>query len=512
MTASMDDPLAATPEDEGALFDDKLREECAVAGVFGAPRAAAHVALGLHAMQHRGQESCGIISFGVGADPENSDKLTEARFWLERRPGLVGDGLLDIGVARRLPGDAAIGHVRYSTQGRKGEARNIQPLYADLRAGGVAIAHNGNITNARALREECRREGAIFQSTSDTEVVLHLMAQSDQAKTVDRMLEALRRLHGGYAFVALTNKKLMGARDPLGIRPLALGYLDGAPVLASESCALAMIGARFERDIRPGELIVIDADGVISHEIAPARAPRTCAFEYIYFARPDSVIDGVSVYEARLALGRQLADEHPVEADVVAPVPDSGMSAALGYSEQSGIPFALGIIRSHYSGRTFTQPSQEMRARGVRMKHLANAAAVRGKRVVLVDDSIVRGNTSKQIVAMIREAGAREVHFCSASPPIRYPDFYGIDMPDKDELLANKLGSIEAMAAFLKVDTLHFLSLDGMYRAITGAPKDPANPRLTDHYFTGEYPTPLVDRDEPEAGSGSQLSFLESAE
>jgi amidophosphoribosyltransferase len=479
--------------------DDSLHEECGVFGVFGAENASAVVALGLHALQHRGQEGCGIAS------------LHQSRFTPERHRGLVSEHFASPDLVRRLPGDRAIGHVRYSTQGGS-VARNLQPFYADLDCGGFAIAHNGNLTNAHALREELVGQGSIFGSLSDTEVIPHLVARSRGANLIERFLDALSQIQGGYALVAMTQKKLIGARDPIGIRPLVLGQLDGAYVLTSETCALDRVGASFIRNIEPGEVIIITEQGLRSIKTAPERRPRTCAFEYIYFARPDSVIDGISVYQARKAMGRILARETPANADIVVPVPDSGVAAALGYAQESGIPFELGLIRSHFMGRTFIQPSQEIRDMGVRMKHQANAAALAGRRVVLLDDSIVRGTTSRKIVRMVREAGATEVHFRSASPQIRFPDFYGIDMPDQKKLFAARFDSIAEMARDLDVDSLGFISVDGLYRAVTGAPRDPQSPRLTDHYFTGDYPTPLVDemRKNARGGDEKQLSFLDA--
>jgi amidophosphoribosyltransferase len=480
--------------------DDTLRLECGVFGVFGAPDAAVITALGLHALQHRGQEACGIAAFDG------------QRFHTERQMGLVGEAFGAPDLVERLPGTAAIGHTRYSTAGGS-FLRNVQPMFADLESGGMALAHNGNLTNFLTLRERLVTEGAIFQSTSDSEVILHLLARSRKSKIVDRFIDAVKQIEGGYALVALTNKKMIGVRDPLGIRPLVLGDLHGNPVLASESCALDVIGARFVRDVEHGEMLVIDESGITSLKPFPAAKPRPCVFEYVYFARPDSVVDGRSVYEVRKAMGRRLAQETGVEADVVVPVPDSGVPSALGFALESGIPFELGIIRSHFVGRTFIQPTQHIRELGVRMKHSPNRAVLEGKRVVLIDDSIVRGTTSLKIVRMVREAGAKEVHLRSASPPILWPDFYGIDMPERDQLIAaNK--TMEEMATFLEVDSLGFLSVDGLYDALGAGPRDAANPQFTDHYFTGDYPTRLLDR-EIAAGRNEhydrQLSFLVSA-
>lgn len=479
--------------------DDTLRLECGVFGVFGVRDAAAIAALGLHALQHRGQEACGIAAFDGKS------------FHTERHLGHVGDAFGGDDLIDRLPGSHAIGHTRYATAGGSG-IRNVQPMFADLEAGGVALAHNGNLTNFLALRERLVSEGAIFQSTSDSEVILHLIARSRKARVVDRFIDAIGQIEGGYALVALTNKKLIGVRDPLGIRPLVLGDLGGKPVLASETCALDMIGARFVRDIENGEMVVIDDSGVESLKPFPAQRARPCVFEYVYFARPDSVVNGRSVYGVRKRMGMRLAEETPAGADVVVPVPDSGVPAALGYAQASGIPYELGIIRSHFVGRTFIQPTQGVRELGVRMKHSPNRAVLAGKRVVLIDDSIVRGTTSRKIVRMVREAGATEVHLRSASPPIMWPDFYGIDMPDREKLLAARK-SLAEMTRFLEVDSLGFLSVEGLYWALEAGPRDPAAPQFTDHYFTGDYPTRLLDREiaEGQTDGGKQLSFLVSA-
>jgi amidophosphoribosyltransferase len=467
---------------------DRLHEECGVFGIFGHPEAAAITALGLHALQHRGQEAAGITSF----DGE--------RFYSERRLGLVGDHFSRASTIERLPGNAAIGHVRYATTGAT-ILRNVQPLFAELAAGGLAVAHNGNLTNGLTLRRELIADGAICQSTSDTEVVLLLTARSRKAKIVDRFVEALWRIEGAYALVALTNKKIIGARDPLGIRPLVLGELDGYPILTSETCALDIIGANFVRDIENGEVIVLDENGLTTFKPFPPKAARPCIFEYVYFARPDSVVHGRSVYDARKAMGAELAREAPAEADVVVPVPDSGVPAALGYAQTLGLPFELGIIRNHYVGRTFIQPTQAIRESGVKLKHNANRAVVAGKRIVLIDDSIVRGTTSVKIVAMMREAGAREVHFRISSPPIAHPDFYGIDTPERDKLLAARM-SLAEMCDYIGADSLAFLSVDGIYRAMGYPGRDPNAPRFTDHCFTGDYPTALADLELERRGAG----------
>jgi amidophosphoribosyltransferase len=484
---------------ETTLLDldaDRLREECGVFGIFGHPDAAAITALGLHALQHRGQEAAGIVSFDG------------SRFHSERRLGLVGDAFSGRDVIDRLPGNAAIGHVRYSTTGET-ILRNVQPLFAELNAGGFAIGHNGNLTNGLTLRRQLVREGAMMQSTTDTEVILHLVARSHRNRFVDRFVEGLRMLEGSYAFVGLTNKKLVGARDPLGIRPLVLGKLDGCPILASETCALDIIGAQYVRDVENGEVLVFDEDGAHSHKPFPPIAPRPCIFEYIYFSRPDSVIGGRSVYEVRKNCGQELAVEAPAFAEVVVPVPDSGVPAAMGYAQASGIPYELGIIRNHYVGRTFIEPTQHIRQLGVRLKHSANRAVVNGKRIVLIDDSIVRGTTSVKIVQMMRDAGASEVHFRIASPPITHPDYYGIDTPEQDKLLA-ATHDLEGMRKFIGADSLAFLSVNGIYRAMGEKARDPARPQFTDHCFTGEYPTPLTDRTAQDAPP-HQLSLLAEA-
>jgi len=488
------------PADHRDPDDETMRLECGVFGVHEVAEASAVAALGLHALQHRGQEACGIATFDG------------RRFYTERHVGKVGDAFTGQDLVDRLPGRSAIGHTRYSTSG--GSAmRNIQPMFADLESGGVAMAHNGNLTNFHTLRNRLVSDGAIFQSTSDSEVILHLLARSRKAKFVDRFIDALSQIEGGYALIALTNKKLIGVRDPLGIRPLVLGELAGRPVLASETCALDMIGARFIRDIQHGEMVIISDTGIESVRPFPVQKARPCVFELVYFARPDSVVDGRSVYDVRKKMGARLARDSGAPADVVVPVPDSGVPAAIGYAQESGLPFEMGIIRNHYVGRTFIQPTQGVRELGVRMKHSPNRAVLEGKRVVLIDDSIVRGTTSRKIVRMVREAGAAEVHLRSASPPIKWPDFYGIDMPDRDKLLA-ATKSLEEMARFLEVDTLGFLSVDGLYEALGVGPRDPANPQFTDHYFTGDYPTRLTDREMAVAdadGPGRQLSFLVSA-
>ncbi len=478
------------------LDGDRLREECGVFGIFGHPEAAAITALGLHALQHRGQEAAGIVSFDGH------------RFHSERRMGLVGDTFSRREVIERLPGHVAVGHVRYSTTGET-IIRNVQPLFAELNTGGFAVGHNGNLTNGLTLRRQLVRDGAMMQSTTDTEVILHLVAHSRRNRFIERFIEALRALEGAYSLVGLTNKKLVGARDPLGIRPLVLGELDGHPILTSETCALDIIGAKFVRDVENGEVVVFDDDGMQTHKPFAPQAPRPCIFEYIYFSRPDSIVGGRPVYDVRKNMGAQLAREAPAAADVVIPVPDSGVPAAIGYAQASGIPYELGIIRNHYVGRTFIEPAQHIRQLGVRLKHSANRAVVAGKRIVLVDDSIVRGTTSTKIVQMMRDAGASEVHFRIASPPITHPDYYGIDTPERDKLLA-ATHDLEGMRRFIGADSLAFLSVDGIYRAMGENGRNAARPQFTDHCFTGEYPTLLTDQTAQEAPP-RQLSLLAEA-
>ena len=460
--------------------DDKLHEECGVFGIYNHQDSAALTALGLHALQHRGQEAAGIVTFDG------------TKFISERHPGLVSDNFTKTSVINRLVGNSAVGHNRYSTTGATIQ-RNIQPFFADLWGGGFAIAHNGNITNALSLRDDLIRKGSIFQSTSDTETILQLVARSDADRTLNRLVDALMQISGAWALVVLTNKKLIGARDPYGIRPLVLGELDGAKILASETCALDIIGAKFIREIEPGEVIVITEDGEESIKPFPNARARPCIFEYIYFSRPDSMLDGKSVYECRKSFGKNLARECPSDADIVVPVPDSGVPAALGYSEESKIPFELSIIRNHYVGRTFILPSQSNRQSSVKLKHNPDRSSIKGKSVVLVDDSIVRGTTSVKIVELIREAGASEIHMRIACPPIKYPDFYGIDTPETEQLLASNK-SLEEMCKYIGADTLGFLSLDGLYQSMgCSEGRNNDNPEYTDHCFTGDYPTNLND-------------------
>lgn len=471
-----DDP-GGIPESEA----DAFRDECGVFGILGRSDAAAIVTLGLHALQHRGQEAAGIVSFDG------------SQFHVERHIGLIGDTFTKQSVINRLNGNRAIGHTRYSTTGGAG-LRNVQPLFAELADGGFAVAHNGNITNAMTLQRTLQKQGAIFSSTSDTETILHLVATSREPDFVSRFVDALRQLEGAFSLVALSSKKMLGCRDPLGIRPLVLGDLDGSWILASETCALDIIGARYVRDVKPGEMVVITDKGLESHFPFEEQRPRFCIFEYVYFSRPDTIAEGRNVYAVRKEIGLELAREAPVEADVVVPVPDSGTPAAIGFAQGADLPFELGIIRNHYVGRTFIQPTDSIRHMGVKLKHNANRQIIEGKRVVLVDDSIVRGTTSQKIVQMVRDAGAKEVHMRIASPPTTASCFYGVDTPERSKLLASRM-SIEDMADFIRVDSLGFLSIDGLYRAVGEAARDNDAPQYCDACFTGEYPTRLADHD-----------------
>ena len=466
--------------------DDKLHEECGVYGVFGAQDAASFVALGLHALQHRGQEAAGIAAW----DP------AEKHFNTVRRMGYVRDNFTSANVIGMLPGRHALGHVRYSTAGKKGVTaiRDVQPLYAELSTGGFAIAHNGNLTNADALRSELIERGSIFQSSSDTECIVHLMALSIQRKVAERMKDALRRVEGAFSVIAITRSKMIGVRDPLGVRPLVLGKVGDVWVLSSETCALDIVGAELVREVEPGEMVIVSEKGVESQFPFGRAKPRFCIFEYVYFSRPDSVIGGLSVYETRRRIGAELAREAPVEADLICPVPDSGTPAAIGYSQQSGIPYAMGIIRNQYVGRTFIEPSEQIRNMGVRLKLNVNRAVIAGKRVVLVDDSVVRGTTSLKIKEMVLDAGAAEVHLRIASPPTMWPCFYGVDTPDKDKLLAAQM-SEDQMRAHLGVDSIRFISLDGLYRACgEEGGRDKAAPQFCDACFSGDYPIAPSDR------------------
>lgn len=464
--------------------DDKLHEECGVFGIFNHVDASAMSALGLHALQHRGQEACGVISY----DGEN--------YYAKHAFGLVDDTFSSAEVIDSLKGNIAIGHNRYSTTGEP-EFRNIQPLYADMDHGGFAVCHNGNLTNTLKLREELVKSGSIFQSTSDTEVVVHLVAKSKQKSVPDKLVEAIKHIKGAYSILAQSEGQLVGVRDPFGIRPLVLGRLGDAYILTSESCALDIIGAKLEREIEPGEMVVIDKNGLQSLFPFKKQAKRFCIFEYIYFARPDSFMEGKSVYEMRKNIGAELAREAPCEgADIVVPVPDSGVPSAIGFAEASGIPFELGIIRNHYIGRTFIEPSDKIRHLGVKLKHNANRAYIEGKNVILVDDSIVRGTTSRKIVEMIRAAGAKEVHMRISSPPTQHSCFYGIDTPDKEQLLAHKM-TVENIRDYIRADSLAYISLDGLYKAVGETKRNAEAPQFCDACFTGDYPVELVDHNAP---------------
>ncbi len=477
------------------IDDDKPHEECGVFGAWNVTDAAAITALGLHALQHRGQEATGIVTHdGV-------------RFHSHKGLGLVGDNFGDAKVMAGLPGTRAIGHNRYATTGET-VLRNVQPLFAEFEFGGFAVGHNGNLTNAHTLRQALVRRGCLFQSTMDSEVFVHLIAISLYSTVVDRLIDALKQVIGAYSLVALTHDQLIGVRDPLGVRPLILGRTHGAEgkagwVLASESCALDIVGAEFVRDVEPGEIVLIDDRGVQSIKPFTPQKPRFCVFEYIYFARPDSMMEGSSVYTARKLIGAQLAKEAAVAADVVVPVPDSGVPAAMGFAEASGIAFELGIIRNHYVGRTFIEPTDQIRHLGVRLKHSANRAMIEGKRVVLVDDSIVRGTTSQKIVEMVRQAGAAEVHMRIAGPPTTHSCFYGIDTPERGKLLAAR-NSVEEMGRLIGVDSLAFISIDGLYKALGKPGRDAAAPAFCDACFTGDYPIPLTDSEQ----RNNQLSLL----
>jgi amidophosphoribosyltransferase len=468
-------------ERDGLPFDDdRLREECGVFGIAASPDAAAHTALGLHALQHRGQEAGGIVSFDG------------TQFYSHRALGLISDNFSSAQIMERLKGHSAVGHTRYSTTGET-LLRNVQPLFAEFSFGGLAIAHNGNLTNAMKLRKELIEMGSLFQATSDTEVIIHLMARSRAASVEERLIDALRQIEGAYSLVCLTNEGIIGVRDPLGVRPLVLGKLGHAHILASESCALDIIGATLVRDIEAGEVVVLTDHGVRSYKPFAPVPKRFCVFEHIYFARPDSTVEGRNVYDARKRIGAELAREKPVDADIVVPVPDSGVPASIGYSVASGIPFELGIIRNHYVGRTFIEPSDHVRHLGVKLKHNANQSILKGKRVILVDDSIVRGTTSKKIVAMVREAGAAQVHMRIASPPTTHSCFYGVDTPERSQLLA-AMHDITAMAKIIGVDSLAFISIDGLYRAMGEKGRDEKAPKFCDACFTGDYPIPLTDQ------------------
>ena len=473
---------------------DKLKEECGVFGVSDHEDASALVALGLHALQHRGQEGCGISSF---------DGKT---FHLEKRQGLVGDYFTDPVTIKKLPGRSAIGHNRYSTSGGV-SLRNVQPFFADLYGSGVSLAHNGNLTNAVELRNSLVKEGAIFRTTSDTETIVQLIAKSNRNRMTDKIVDALFQIQGAYALVMITNKKLIGIRDPFGIRPLVIGRLKNSFILASETCALDIVGAKFIREVENGEIVIIENGKLNSLKPFPAKKARPCAFEYIYFARPDSLLNNKCAYEYRKKMGEELAKETDLEADIVVPVPDSGVPAALGYSQYSKKSFELGLIRNHYVGRTFIEPTQSIRSFGVKLKLNATQTLVKNKSIILVDDSLVRGTTCLKIVKMLYDAGAKEVHVRIACPEILYPDFYGVDMPTKKELLASGKTNDE-MCNYINAKTLKFLSLEGLYKAIGFEKRNNLYPQLSDHYFTGEYP--VKPKDLLGEGKITQLSLLSS--
>ncbi len=473
-------------------YNPKLTEECGVFGISNFEDASALTALGLHALQHRGQEGCGIVSYDGN------------KYYSEKRFGLVGDNFNNEKVLKNLPGNFAIGHNRYSTTGGT-TLRNIQPFFADTHAGGIGVAHNGNLTNALTIRKKLVKDGAIFYSTSDTEVIIQLIAKSKRTTTIEKITDAIFQIQGGYALVMLAQNKLIGVRDPLGIRPLVIGKLKNSYVLASETCALDIIGAKFLREVENGEIIVIDNNNLQSIKPFPTKKPRPCVFEYIYFSRPDSILNGKTSYEFRKKFGEQLAIEDDIEADLVVPVPDSGNSAALGYSQKTKINFDLGLIRNHYVGRTFIEPAQKIRSLGVKLKLNANKSSIKDKKIILIDDSLVRGTTSHKIVKMLYDAGAKEIHVRIASPEIKFPDFYGVDMPTKEELLAaNK--SVNEICNYIGANSLKFLSIDGLYKAMGYEKRNNTYPQLTDHYFTGDYPVEIID----ELGENkiTQLSLL----
>ena len=476
-------------------FNPKLNEECGVFGINNTKDASALTALGLHALQHRGQEGCGIVTFDG------------KQYYSEKRFGLVGDNFNKEKILNNLKGNYAIGHNRYSTTGEN-TLRNIQPFFADTNAGGIGVAHNGNLTNSISLRNKLVEDGAIFYTTSDTETIVQLIAKSKRKKIIDKIVDAIFQIQGGYALVMLAQNLLVGVRDPFGIRPLVIGKLKNSYVLASETCALDIIGAKFIREVENGEIILIENNELKSIKPFRIKKVRPCVFEYIYFARPDSILNGKSAYEYRKNFGKELAKENNVDADIIVPVPDSGNAAALGFAQHLGKEFELGLIRNHYVGRTFIEPSQKIRSLGVKLKLNANQTTIKGKKIILVDDSLVRGTTSYKIVKMLYDAGAKEVHVKIACPEIRFPDFYGVDTPTKKELLAaNKTN--EEICSYIGAKSLNFLSIDGMYKAMGFEERNNTYPQLTDHYFTGDYPVKPID----ELGDNkiTQLSLLSTA-
>lgn len=465
---------------DDAWQDDHFHDQCGVFGIWGAKQASNLVYLGLHALQHRGQESAGIVSSDGG------------RLFAHRALGLVQDAF-DEGVLSNLPGDRAIGHVRYSTAGGGG-LKNAQPIAVDYAAGSIAVAHNGNFTNFEEIRARLEAAGSIFQTSSDTEVVVHLVARSQGATVVDRIMEALAQTQGAFSMLFLTTDELVAVRDPHGFRPLCLGRLGDAHVFASEPPAFDLIGAEYLRDVEPGEMIVVGRRGLVSMQPFEARATRTCIFEHVYFARPDSTLGGISVYETRKRLGTILAEEQPCDVDVVIAVPDSGVASAMGYARRLGVPYDMGLIRSHYVGRTFIEPAQSIRHFGVKLKLSPVRRVLEGKRVAVVDDSIVRGTTSRKIVKMLRDAGAKEVHLRISSPPTRWPCFYGIDTPSRGELIASSHSPAE-IAKYVTSDSLGYLSIEGLHRAVAGddaSARDSSRRGFCDACFSGNYPVPLA--------------------
>ena len=471
---------------------DKLREECGIFGIANREDAATLVALGLHALQHRGQEGCGVVSY----DSKN--------YHSEKRQGLVGDHFTKSEVIKKLPGNFAIGHNRYSTTGET-SLRNIQPFFADLHGGGITVAHNGNLTNAISLRDSLVKDGAIFRTTSDTETIVQLIAKSKRNKMVDKIIDTLFQIQGGYSLILMTNKKLIGVRDPFGIRPLVIGKLNDSYILASETCALDIVGAKFVREVENGEIVVIENKKLTSTKPFPKQKPRPCVFEYIYFARPDSLIDGKCAYEFRKKFGEELAKESDADADMVVPVPDSGVPAALGFAQFTKKNFELGLIRNHYVGRTFIEPTQNIRSLGVKLKLSSTRSMIKGKKIILIDDSLVRGTTCFKIVKMLYDSGAKEVHVRIACPKILFPDFYGVDMPTKKELLAHNK-TTEEMCSYIEAKSLKFLSLEGLYKGLGKGNRNKSYPQFSDHYFTGDYP--VVPVDSFKEGKVTQLSLL----
>lgn len=455
-----------------------LKEECGVFGIFGHPEASNLTYLGLYSLQHRGQESAGIVTADGYA------------LHAHRQMGLVTD-IFSEEIINELKGKNAIGHVRYSTAGSS-DNKNTQPILVTFDKGELAIAHNGNLTNARTLRNELEQQGSIFQSTTDTEVIIHLIAKSQEEKLVNRIIYALNRCKGAYSLLFLTPENLVAARDPNGFRPLVIGKLGSSFVVASESCAFELIGAEYVREVDPGEIIVINENGLQSFKPFAEVKQSSCVFELIYFARPDSFLNNKSVYQVRKQLGKQLAREHPVDADVIVAVPDSGVPAAMGFSEELNIPNEMGLLRSHYIGRTFIEPQQSIRDFGVKLKLNAIKEVIKDKRVVIVDDSIVRGTTSRKIVKMVREAGAKEVHMRISSPPMKFSCFYGIDTPSREELIANSL-SLDEINHYITSDSLGYLSIEGIHTAIENHKKYDEGESYCNACFTGNYPVEITD-------------------